>query len=283
MPDASATLAINLLAELTEGQDFSVPDIDLDSPDYQLPSAGNLDDQITKLTNADLTSGNVTGDGTLDVLMRGLGAQLKDQFDRGRITAEQFAKAYVELTAGAMQNAVAFLLGRDASYWQAVAAQQQALAAQVAVITEKVKLQVAKTQLQAMRYEALNNKATFALTELKLATESVNYDAAKYSLDNILPAQKTLISEQGEAQRAQTLDTRTNNAVVKGLIGKQKDLYAQQIVSYQRDSEVKAGKLFTDAWITMKTIDEGLLPPGNFANSSLDAILGTLKAKNGLG
>jgi hypothetical protein len=32
----------------------------------------------------------------------------------------------------------------------------------------------------------------------------------------------------------------------------------------------------------MKTIDEGLLPPTNFNNTSLDAILSTLKTLNGL-
>ena len=66
-------------------------------------------------------------------------------------------------------------------------------------------------------------------------------------------------------------------------MGKQVDLYSQQITSYQRDGEVKTAKLFTDAWITMKTMDEGLLPPTNFQNTSLDAILGDLKTLNGLG
>lgn len=284
MADASATLATNLLAELTAGQDFSVPNIDLSGEDYQLPEGGDLAHPVTKLANADLTTGDVNGTGTLDILMKGLGAQLQDQYDKNRITGEQFAKAYVELTAGAMQNAVAFLLGKDTSYWQAVVAQQQARAAEIGVVTARVQLQAAKVQLQSLRYEMLNNKATFALTEMKLATESVGYDSAKYTLDNILTCQKELLYYQMCAQRAQTFDTQTDGATkVVGLIGKQKDLYAQQIVSYQRDAEVKAAKLFTDAWITMKTIDEGLLPPGNFANSSIDQVLKTLKSVNKLG
>ena len=48
------------------------------------------------------------------------------------------------------------------------------------------------------------------------------------------------------------------------------------------DAEVKAAKLFTDAWITQKTIDEGLTAPSNFANDSVNTILGVLKANSGL-
>ena len=85
-----------------------------------------------------------------------------------------------------------------------------------------------------------------------------------------------------ESARAQTLDTRTDGLAVSGSVGKQKALYSQQITSYQRDAEVKAAKLFTDAWITQKTIDEGLTAPSNFANDSVNTILGVLKANNGL-
>ncbi|MBQ5153795.1 hypothetical protein EGM85_11085, partial [Macrococcus caseolyticus] len=63
---------------------------------------------------------------------------------------------------------------------------------------------------------------------------------------------------------------------------KQKELYTQQITSYQRDAEVKAAKLFTDAWITQKTIDEGLTPPNGFTNASVDDVLSTVKRNNSL-
>ncbi|MDT9702071.1 hypothetical protein, partial [Streptomyces sp. P17] len=96
-----------------------------------------------------------------------------------------------------------------------------------------------------------------------------------------LPMQKLNLQEQAEAARAQTLDARTDGQPVKGSIGKQKELHAQQIISFQRDAEVKAAKLFTDAWITQKTIDEGLLAPPGFQNASVDQILTNLKIKNG--
>ena len=277
------TEANDLLVALSSGDVFNIPNVDLTAPEFQIPSAGDLDTPIDRLTNEDLTTKSINGTGTFDVLMSSFAAHLQSQYEAGRITGEFYAKAYTELTAAAMANAVQYLLGRDQAYWQAVAAQQNAKAAQAAVITARLQAEIAKAQLQTQRYEAQNNLATYSLTKLKLATEDINYCLAKYNLDNMLPAQLELVKEQREAQRAQTLDTRTDDTPIAGSVGKQKDLYSQQIESYKRDSEVKAAKLFTDAWITMKTMDEGLLPPSGFANTSLDEVLTTLKEMNNFG
>lgn len=97
-----------------------------------------------------------------------------------------------------------------------------------------------------------------------------------------LTEQTNMIKEQKEAQRAQTSNTRSDGSIVAGSIGKQKELHDQQITSYKRDAEVKAARPFIDAWIAMKTIDEGLLPPNGFANTSLDQVLTKLKQNNQL-
>ncbi|MER9436700.1 hypothetical protein NKJ04_17555 [Mesorhizobium sp. M0618] len=128
-----------------------------------------------------------------------------------------------------------------------------------------------------------------ASTEMTIAqTVGVTYTNAniltgqKVGLDftnaNILPKQATLLGEQIEVQRAQTLNERTDLATITGLIGKQKDLYSQQITSYQRDAETKAVKIFTDSWITQKTIDEGLTPPDQFTNTNINEMLLALRA-----
>ena len=98
----------------------------------------------------------------------------------------------------------------------------------------------------------------------------------------MLPQQHELLVEQTEVQRAQTLDTRSDGITVVGTVGKQKDLYSQQIKSYQRDSELKAAKLFADAWTVQKTVDEGFVAPANFQNPSLDSVLGHIKTNNNL-
>lgn len=132
-------------------------------------------------------------------------------------------------------------------------------------------------------------------TTTKLLPEQVRgaqaqADTAVYSLNFILPKnvdqlveQIKIAKEQHETQRAQTMDIRSDGITpVKGTLGKQKELHTQQILSYKQDAQLKATRVFSDAWITMKTIDEGTLPPVNFNNANLDQVLGILRDSHDL-
>lgn len=270
--------ANRLLAALTVGDDFTIPDIDMSGPEWDIPGGDNsqIFNEIEPVTNESLTTRVPGGSGVFDALMESSSKHLKQEFKEGRITGGEYTKAYIATLESCMGNAVQFLLGRDQAFWAAATAQ-------IGAVTARVQLAATKAGYIMTKAQALTAKADYGLTKLKIATESENYCAALFNVNNILPQQKLLMLEQTEAQRAQTLDKRTDGTTVAGSIGKQKDLYAQQITSYQRDAEVKAAKLFTDAWITQKTIDEGLVPPNGFTNASLDPILTTLKSKNNLG
>lgn len=289
--------ANTLLTSLLAGKSFDLPDVDLSDDMFQTPDDdSSLLENVDKLTNEDLTTRVVDGSGVFDALMSGLSAHLKKEYEQNRITGEQYTKVYTASLGGALQTAASFLLGRDQAYWQAVLAQMQARTNEIQVITARVQLEIAKAQLATARIQAMNAEAEFGLTKMKIATEDQQYcllkvqteqgeldkDTKSYTLTQILPVQKMLLEEQVEVQRAQTLDTRTNGVEIRGSVGKQKDLYTQQITSYQRDAEVKAAKLFTDAWITQKTIDEGLLAPGAFRNDSVNVILRNIKANNNI-
>lgn len=276
------TEANALFLALTADADFVLPDIDLSGPEYQIPPDGPIALPITPITNDELTTGAVDGPGTFDVIMRGFKAHLIQEFKGNRITGADYVKAYIALTEAAMANATQFLLGKDQQYWQAVLAQQQALAAQVAVVISRVQLATTKAEYEKAKIEAAASAAGYALTKLKLSTESITYCQANFTLEFMLPQQLLLLKEQTDAQRAQTLDTRADGGPITGTLGKQKDLYSQQITSYQRDSEIKAARIFTDAWITQKTIDEGLIAPPNFQNASVDIVLGHIKTNNNL-
>ena len=141
---------------------------------------------------------------------------------------------------------------------------------QAILVSEQGEVQRAQTQ-----DTRLDGSAVMGVTKLQKDLLVTQNDVAEM--------QAVLVKEQGEAQRAQTLDTRSDGATVVGLLGKQKALYDQQITSYKRDAEVKAGKLWVDAWITMKTIDEGLLPPNQFTNTEVNEVLAALKTNNMLG
>jgi len=267
-----------LLSSLLVGEDVALPAIDFSDEKFQFPGdlINNIKSLITRLSNEDLTTGSLDGNGTFDALMRGFKSHLREEYDKGRITGADYTKAYIALTESAMSNAVQFLVNRDQAYWSAITAQLSAL-------TARTQLEMAKMQLAGAKFDALTSKSNFGLTKLKLATEDMNYCIAKYQHEIMLPAQKLLIDEQAETQRSQTQDARSDGSPVLGSVGKQKDLYNQQIVSYQRDAEVKAAKMWTDAWITMKTIDEGLAAPDGFTNVNLDKVLQVLATANGFG
>lgn len=277
--------AKQLMDELTDGIEFEIPNINISDPEYDFPLDRFTDMYAiqTKLTNEMLTEKRFDGNGTFDVIMAGYSAHLEKEYKASRITGAEYAKTFVALTESAMGGAIQFLLGRDQAFWAAQMAQIQA-------ITGRVQLEVVKAQLVESQFRALNTKAEYALTSMKLASESIQYCTAKYNLDFTAPAQLLLlgaqlsmVKEQAEAQRAQTSNTRLDGVTpVLGSLGKQRDLYDQQITSYKRDAEMKAAKLFTDAWMTMKAIDEGLAPPTGFSNTSLDIVLSTVKTNNAL-
>lgn len=294
-----------LYTSLTAG--VSLPTVNLSDAAFTIPggTASELYNELTRIQPGEITSGAVGGTGVFDVIMSGISAHLKVEYEKGRITGAEYTKAYIALTESALGNAVQFLMNREQAYWAGIQAQIAAISAKVQ--HETVKMQNALTEIQA-----LSEAATFALTKMKLATEDVNYGQATYNLSSILPVelskltsekalidvqksqgdftlnhmmpkQLILVTEQTETHRAQTLNHRIDGQAVTGSIGKQKELHQQQITAYQRDIEIKAAKLFTDAWITMKTIDEGLPIPTQFQNDPIDTILQSIKTNVPIG
>lgn len=222
----------------------TIPQVDLSGAEYRVAgdASAAMYGVLSKLSDSDLVSDAVSGNGTFNSLMRGFSAFLKAEYQANRITGAEYTKAFIALTESAMASSVQYLLGKDQAFWQAQGAQITAINARVVL------------------------------------------ENTKYQLGNLMPAQLALLQEQLESQRAQTLDTRTDGTTaVSGTLGKQRELYDQQITSYLRSSELNAAKLFSDAWITRKTIDEGLSAPTGFENVSVDTVLAAIKANNNLG
>ena len=118
---------------------------------------------------------------------------------------------------------------------------------------------------------------------------SVDADIKDYNLDNQLPRQVELLEnqidltgEQYESERAKTLDVRSDGETVEGSVGKQKDLYDQQIDSFIKDAAHKTAKMYLDSWITQKTLDEGLNAPTQLTNDEINDVLATVRTNNNL-
>ena len=201
-------VASELMTALLTGVDVTVPTINTADSEFQIPGDNTSDayDVLLKLTNADLTTGAINGTGSFDKLMVGVAAQLQGEYDAGRITGAEYSKAYITLTQSALATSLQFLLGKDASYWQAVQAQTQAVIARVQLAT--VKAENARAQI-----EALTAKSNYALTKLKLATEDVQYGSLKYKLDNIDPLQVTQLTLQNSGITTSNLGLGINNDI----------------------------------------------------------------------
>lgn len=284
MSNGSEVAANALLASLSAGENFTIPSYVTTGAEFEIPNGllNPIYQEIPKIGVEALTTKTVGGTGVFDNLMSSVQAHLQGEFKAGRIVGAEYTKAYIALVQVAMGNATQFLLGRDQAYWAGVNAQIAAIAGKVALKTATVDLAIAQIR-------AANNKAEYGLTKLKLANEDAAYgtntknlEVLTYNLATMMPAQLALVKEQGEAQRAQTLDVRADGAAVLGSVGKQKALYSQQITSYQRSSEINAAKMFTDAWISHKAVDEGITTPDAFNATNVSAVLATIKTVNNL-
>ena len=170
------------------------------------------------------------------------------------------------------------------------------LAQQQHILNER---QPAETGLIKENYEAaraaVRDTLSDGVTEIggtvALEKESVKLEneTKDYNLKNTLPKQLEalehqvhLVSEQFQAERAKTVDTRSDLTAVKGLIGTQKDLYKEQISAYIRDSQQKAAKLWTDILATRISVDDGTGLPDTFNTASINTVLSSLKTINKL-
>lgn len=268
--------------------------VDVTGALFQIPaeSTDALYQVVQPILVTDLTTGVVGGTGAFDLLMAGMKSQLDGEYEIGRITGAEYTKAYIELTQAAMQTALQFVLGKNQAFWDAQNAQIAALTGSIALETARYNytnaLPVQLGMLTAQEAgQLLTNQTTqynlsYMLPE-QLALLTTQEASAAYNLANIQPMQLSLLTEQADAQRGQTSNTRLDGSPVQGVMGAQEALYTQQITSYQRDAEVKAAKIFTDSWITQKTIDDGLLPPTGFTNDSVNSVLTVIMANNGFG
>lgn len=317
MSYGSETDALGLFTALTADDTIVVPAADLSG--FELPGTDWLQ-PITKLANADVTTESLAGTGTFDVMMASLAVQLKSEYAANRITGAEYTKAYIAMVQTAMQSAIQFLLGKDQAFWQAVQAQTAAVTAQVEL--ETAKLRYAGLELEVLTNKAnyAAAKIRLATEDANYGAAKYNIDnllpmqlaTGEYNLNSILPQQvaagqqqvlqsqaqtlqieqQTILvqkqqlstAEQTEATRAQTQDVRSDGVTpVAGVLGMQKSLYSQQIASYKRDAENKAVKIFSDAWITMLTINESTPVPQGFSNANLDTLLGAMVLNNDLG
>ena len=314
MPNEPATEALTAYAALIAGVTFPTITDEVTGADFNLPAqSGILYDAPVAVDIDTLTDTTVGGAGVFDKIMTSLRAHLSEEYDKGRITGSDYARAYHEMTAAALGNAVQFALSANTSAYQNALIQMQARGAEADALSARANLIRAKYAVVSAIAESETMKANYALAKINIGVQDITYTSIEsqvaktdyevatlmvkqaavldediriktFQRDNLMPAQENVLKEQHEVQRAQTMDVRSDNiTTIEGAIGKQKDLYDEQISSYQKDARFKSAKLWVDGWITQKSLDEGLLAPNQFTNTEIDEVLQSLKTDLSLG
>lgn len=245
---------------LTHLYDFELPDVNLD--DFKIPEEllEALKQPPHKISIEELTERKFGGKGIFDAIQESVWNHLNKEMMEGRISGAEFVTIYSGNIPTALQTALNFLVQQDQIYWQSIAAQLGAINAAVAIA-------IAKAQLTQTLYKAHTARAEYALMKMKLATEQ---ETCKR------------IREEMEATHAQTQGTRTDGLAVSGAIGSNIDLQTIQGKSYQDNLKIKTAQFYVDSYSVAKTVDEGLLPPSNFQNDSIDAVLDSVKDSVGI-
>lgn len=238
-----------LFSALVGSGNVTLPTVDLFDEAHSVP----WDDQSEVLQPPkQLTTDMLVS--TFETVNTATAKLLKAEFDAGRITGAKYADLYMAMLQSSMQTALQFVLNKDMSFFSAAKTQADAIAA--------------NNQNETMRLQAMLGRANYALTKMKLATEDSAFGVSEYQRETLLPAQLALVNEQKEAQRAQTLGTRSDGTTpVAGLLGKQVALYEQQKQSYIEDIKIKASKIFADLWTIQKTVTGDLLNPPDAAST----------------
>jgi hypothetical protein len=86
------------------------------------------------------------------------------------------------------------------------------------------------------------------------------------------------LEQKQQTELAQVADTVTSGTVA-GVIGKQKELYAQQAAGFDRDAEQKLAKIMLDTWSIQQTTIGGKVPgDAGIADSEIANVINKAKA-----
>ena len=260
-----------LLSSVTEGLDFSIPNVDFDDSAFDIPEslANALQNTPEQLTIDTLTECVVDGNGCFDKVMTALKAHLNLEYEAGRITGAEYTKAYIASMQGALQFSVQYLLGKDNAFFQALGTQASALRANIDAYTAKVQLAIAQAQAHQL-------KAQYATTVLQLSATEEQKELVEAQTE-VQKQQKGLLLEQTEQAHAQVSDTQLDGSTpVTGYTGNQNKLLKQQVEAFKHDAIVKGSKIFTDSFATQLSMSTATV-----AGTGLDA-QGIAKATSAL-
>lgn len=177
----SKTVAETLMTGL--GKDLTFPNPELNSPEFTTPAESAFAEAPERIGIEELTAGFPGGSGNYDKIMESNKAHLRQQYEKGLITGEDYTKAYIELTTAALTTAVEFTLQKGNAYWQANMVQMQGRRAEIEAVTARVQLEIAKAELIAAQRQAELVNSQYVLTQMQIAKADAEFRATEKNIE----------------------------------------------------------------------------------------------------
>lgn len=219
--------------------------IDLQIIEDQIVALSRDEIDLEELTQANLENGT----GVFDVLMRALEEHLQKEHSADRITGDQYANAYVQLTSTVLTQSIQFLLG-----------------------AEKLKLDRGLTLLQLAKLEK-----EIALLCQKLVTEKAQV-MDRTILDPTATEDTSYTNAAGDSYHNTIQE-------VEGTIGERNNVLARQVQGYDDNYKTQVGKIILDTYRTVVSnlgSDSGVSFPPSIIDAGTEYLMKTLKMDSGL-
>lgn len=266
----------------------------------------------------ELTEGKLDGNGVFDKLMKTFELHLEREYNKQRIRGTDYANAYIGLINNALNQVSNYALEKSKLplELQLLEAQIHKIATDTIVATKQgglidaqIHKEMAQTEMLHLEMEykfpkelalideqIANMKAEIALKEKELALrdkqlaisiielgiKEQQLALARYEFEVKAPAEVRSINAQADLynQKVVTEKAQTDASVIgKGsVIDHNNKVLAQQAISYDNDSKLKATSMLVDTWKVRRNDDPDEAPV-NDINKLADPNIGTAVVK----
>lgn len=213
---------------------------------------------------SELTSGELGGNGTFDIIMGAVNAHIEHQFKLGRIRGTDFANTYIQAMQMALQQASSYAIAKAKLplELQQLEAQNHKIATDIAVMTKQGALYDAQTlqtmaQTEQVKLET-TKKVPAEIEQIKQQTDLIKEQTRKeiFETDYVLPkqlqqtdAQITQLTKETQLKEYELVNIKPlelENARTEVEIKEQQLELAKYQFTYQAPSEVAKTKSEAD-------------------------------------
>ena len=236
---------------------------------------------MAEIVLTDITEGILNGDGAFDKLIAANRSHLLEEFSKQRITGSDYSTVYLGSLQTVLQQAIAYILGRQQADKQAelIDAQKDKTLVEVANLIKQGQLidqQILKMQAEI---EMIHQQIAISIvqegnllldrdkTAAEIALLEQNTSNAAITATNLIRQQAKIEAEtellrQKKITELGSTQSEIDGVPITGSVGKQIALLEEQRIGYIRNSEQKMAKIMSDAWAVRRGTDEAENPAG---------------------